>query len=668
MTQPMDQDMLIECDAQLKTHRLQIYKQTDSLLATLMLVQWAAGVFVAIWISPLAWEGASSKTHPHVIAGIILGGVISLFPVLLAIFYSGTTLSRHVIAIGQAFTSGLLIHLTGGRIETHFHVFGSLAFLAFYRDWRVLITYSVVVAADHLGRGIFWPQSVYGVLAPGLLRSLEHAGWVIFEDIFLILSCVRAQREMREIALQQVQLRRTNISIEERVRQRTEELNLERDRVREYACELEQKNILLDAERQNAETANLAKSEFLANMSHEIRTPMTAILGYAELLLEDGDLIRAPERRVDAISTIMRNGSHLLGIINDILDLSKIEAGKMQVESVRVSIVQTMEEVLSLMQVKASAKALSLNCDYKTSIPETIICDPTRIRQVLVNLVGNAVKFTEIGGVRIECSYIAGPAPRLEFDVVDTGLGMTPKQLENLFHPFSQADTSTTRHFGGTGLGLTISRRLARALGGDVQVVESALGQGTRMRLSISPAIPEGTPFFKPNARNKLLQTANSAASPKTAASTSLEGARILLAEDGPDNQRLISFVLRKAGAEVKVVENGRLAVDAALSARDAGQPYDVILSDMQMPEMDGYEAAALLRAEGYKGPIIALTAHAMAGDREKCLAAGCNDFTTKPINREALIAILCQYRTKGAQATATSAAKEDAPERMIDA
>jgi signal transduction histidine kinase/ActR/RegA family two-component response regulator len=641
----IDSNTLTECRMLYDEHQRRVYRQTDAVFAVLMLLQWIGGVLLAIWISPRAWTGASHVTHPHVVAAIMLGGLVSVVPILLAMFHSGSIVTRHAIAIGQACTSALLVHLSGGRIETHFHVFGSLAFLAFYRDWRVLITFSAVTAVDHLWRGLFWPESVYGVLTPGVIRSLEHAGWVVFEDVFLIMSCVRAQHEMWEISLRQTQLKQVNASIEERILERTEELECERARVRGYADELEQKNQLLDVERANAESASQAKSDFLANMSHEIRTPMTAILGYAELLLEDGELVRAPERRVDAIRTIMRNGDHLLGIINDILDLSKIEAGKMLVENVPVSLIQVLEDVRSLMQVKASAKGLSLTYCFGTSVPDSILTDPTRLRQVLVNLVGNAVKFTEAGSVRIECQFIKGSAPKLQFDVIDTGLGMTPKQIDNLFRPFTQADTSTTRRFGGTGLGLTISRRLAQALGGDVEVVNSNQGQGTQIRLSIAATFSKDVAWIRPVEASNVTNAGPKKSKEIVPSAGELIGIRVLLAEDGPDNQRLISFILRKAGAEVKIVENGRLAVEAALAARDHGETFDVILTDMQMPEMDGYEATALLRAAGYRGPIIALTAHAMAGDRQRCISAGCDDFATKPINRSALIETVRRHR-----------------------
>ncbi|MBN1491337.1 MAG: response regulator, partial [Phycisphaerae bacterium] len=349
----------------------------------------------------------------------------------------------------------------------------------------------------------------------------------------------------------------------------------------------------------------------------------------------------APPERIDAAHTIKRNGEYLLQIINDILDLSKIEAGKMTVERIRCSPVQVVAEVASLMRVRADAKGLPFDIEFVGSLPETIETDPTRLRQILINVIGNAIKFTEVGRVQLIVSLTEAPAgPLIQFDVADTGLGMTDAQVARLFQPFTQADTSTTRRYGGTGLGLAISRRLAEVLGGDLGVVETAEGVGSRFRITVGCGSLAGVKIIEdPRSATSVADSASDAASATPAARQSgLPGCHILLAEDGPDNQRLIAHVLRKAGGRVTVVENGKLAVEAALTACEAGEPFDVILMDMQMPVMDGYEATSLLRRKGYTGSIVALTAHAMASDRDKCIRAGCNDYASKPISRERLI------------------------------
>ena len=393
-----------------------------------------------------------------------------------------------------------------------------------------------------------------------------------------------------------------------------------------------------------AAMANAAKSEFLANMSHEIRTPMTAILGYGELIGEGcpGQCAYGGGELREALGTIRRNGKHLLEIINDILDLSKIEAEKIVVEQIACSPHEIVAEVASLVRVRAEAKQLAFHLEFSGSIPETVQTDSLRVRQILINLLGNAIKFTESGSVRLLTRLLAEEgSPQLQFDVIDTGTGMTTAQVARIFQPFSQADTSTTRRFGGTGLGLTISRRLARLLGGDVLLVESQAGRGTHFRATVPVGPLKGVRMIEGGSITEAFLTQPQATreTPSPAAlAKALNGLRILLAEDGPDNQRLIAYVLTKSGAEVTVVENGKLAAEAALAARDRGAPFNVILMDMQMPEMDGYEAASLLRRKGYAGPIIALTAHAMASARQGCLNAGCDDYTSKPIDREQLL------------------------------
>jgi len=386
-----------------------------------------------------------------------------------------------------------------------------------------------------------------------------------------------------------------------------------------------------------AKAASRAKSEFLANMSHEIRTPMTAILGFSDVLME-GEL---SEEQKDAAATIKRNGEYLIGLINDILDLSKIEAGKLAVERIACSPCQILADVASLMRVRAKAKGLAFEIVYDGPIPQTIRSDPTRLRQILINLAGNAVKFTETGNISLTARLLAGQSrdPMLQFDVTDSGIGMTEEEIARLFQPFSQADTSTTRKHGGTGLGLTISKRLAEELGGGI-AVRSTPGKGSTFTATIETgplygvrlvACPTEAQLSMPRERRPAAERVK------------LE-CRVLLAEDGLDNQRLISFFLRKCGVDVTVAETGRAACDLALAALEAGDPFAVILMDMQMPVMDGYSATRELRDAGYTGPIIALTAHAMTADRDKCLRAGCNDYTTKPIDRDKLLSLVAKY------------------------
>lgn len=390
-------------------------------------------------------------------------------------------------------------------------------------------------------------------------------------------------------------------------------------------------NDTIQKQKEAAEAANRAKSQFLANMSHEIRTPLTAILGFAENLLE-GDVPDA--ERKGAVRTIVRNGEHLLELINDILDLSKIEAGHLEVELLEFSPAQLLSDVVSVMQVRAGAKGLSLKLSFDTPIPTLIRSDPTRVRQILLNLVGNAIKFTQAGSVHLRARLEPADEPRLRVSVVDTGIGLDAAQLGRLFQPFAQADESMTRRFGGTGLGLAISRRLARKLGGDVDVV-SAPGQGSTFSMTVVTGPLANVPLVY-DPRLAPESSLNPGQSPEQAGA--LKGNLVLLAEDSPDNQLLISGFLRKCGAEVVLVENGSLAVERAMQSRDEGRPFDVVLMDMQMPVLDGYQAVRELRSNGYAQPIIALTASAMGGDQERCRAIGCDDYATKPLNRKRLL------------------------------
>ncbi len=319
----------------------------------------------------------------------------------------------------------------------------------------------------------------------------------------------------------------------------------------------------------------------------------------------------------------------------------------MTVEWVPCSPCQVAAEVALLMRVRAEAKGLPFAVEYIGSVPETIHMDPTRLRQILINLVGNAIKFTDTGGVRLIIRHLReGDASLIQFDVVDAGLGMSEEQVARLFQPFTQADETTTRKFGGTGLGLTISKRFAGLLGGQVEVVDSREGVGTRFRATVATGSLDGVRMIEDAAAATVLANVPEGEAAREG-QLPLDGFRILMAEDGPDNQRLIGYVLRKAGAEPTIVENGQLAVDAAMAACDQGpaqSAFDVILMDMQMPVLDGYSATRKLRDEGYDGTIIALTAHAMSGERQTCIDAGCTDYATKPIDRKTLLHLIASY------------------------
>ena len=401
-----------------------------------------------------------------------------------------------------------------------------------------------------------------------------------------------------------------------------------------------------------AEAATLAKSEFLTNISHEIRTPMTSILGFAEMLLES---IERPQDIV-AANTIKRNGEYLLRIINDILDLSSIETGHLATEQARCSPRELIEDVVSMMKLRASAKGLPLLLEYNGPIPQTIRTDPVRMRQILVNLTGNAVKFTEEGHICIQVRLVDDEKKKalLECRITDTGIGMSEGQVKRLFEPFTQGDRTTNRKYVGVGLGLALSKRLAGMLGGDI-TFSSEKSKGSTFVLTVGVGSLEGV---------RMLQTSdfqgpepsslNALAAPPRAQQLS---GRILLVEDGLDNQRLLALILRKAGAKVTIVNNGKEALEKVTAEQRQCEvggaqtaPFDVILMDMQMPEMDGYEATWRLREMGYTAPIIALTAHAMNDDREKCLGAGCNEYLTKPIDRDALFSAIARYMSDAFQ------------------
>lgn len=371
-----------------------------------------------------------------------------------------------------------------------------------------------------------------------------------------------------------------------------------------------------------AEKADQMKSSFLANMSHEIRTPLGAILGFTEILV-DGDVDEA--ERSEFIQIIARNGQSLSRIVDDILDLSKVEAGLLKIEKTKISPHMVASDSVALFQERARAKALRIDYQLDPGTPQWIYSDANRIRQILSNLISNAIKFTERGGVTVR--VMSEASEWISILVTDTGIGIGREQISRLFQPFSQGDDSMSRRFGGTGLGLHLSRKLAEAMGGSLEIEASAPGQGTSFLLRV----PVGAPM------DERLLPLPPQLQARTGEKTDLElpllGKSILVVDDSKDNQVLIERFLAKKGADVDFADNGAIGVERALNAE-----YDLILMDLQMPEMDGFEATETLRQENIETPIIALTAHVVEEIRNRCKAVGCTGFLTKPLQPQDLI------------------------------
>ncbi|MEM9382008.1 MAG: ATP-binding protein [Planctomycetota bacterium] len=577
----------------------------DRLFGWLIPAQYAFGVLVALTISPRAWEGTTSSVHDHVLAAALLGGAILAAPLVMIRRYPGALATRMTVAASEALYAGLLIHLFAGRIEAHFQVFGMLAFLACYRDWRIIVTAAAITAVDHALRGMLWPESIFGAVQARPLQWLEHTGWVLCEVVVLQYSIVLARREVTTLADRQASLEETKASVEAQVEQRTRDL---------------------EEARAVAESASRSKSAFLANTSHEIRTPMNGIIGTAELLSHT-DL---DEDQREHLATVVRCGDDLLRLIDEVLDLSKIEAGHMTIVEEPFDLAECIHHVCDLIRPRVR-DGVGLVVRIGGEVGRTYLGDGARVRQIVINLVGNAAKFTHTGSIEVGVSVTGreGDAHALRIEVTDTGIGIPSDRCGAIFETFTQVDGESTREYGGTGLGLAISRKLALLMGGDVDL-ESTEGEGSTFGCTL-PLRPAAAALDGDPVR----------AEPPSEVPP---GLRVLLVEDNAVNVRVGERLLERLACEVEVAVNGREAVAAA-----AASAYDVILMDLQMPVMGGMEATRRIleeaRARGEQPcPILALTADAMDHHRRRCEEAGMVDFLSKPIRIEELEAALARW------------------------
>lgn len=591
-------------DELFRTQLETIRKHTDRLFFYLPLVEYPAAILVALLWSPLAWAGSRSSIHFHVWLAVVFGGLLVSLPLYLIRTNPGAPLTRHVVGIAQMLFGSLLIHLSGGRIETHFHIFGSLAFLAFYQDVSVLATATAVVATDHFARGLLLPQSIYGIDRTSTWRFIEHACWVFFEDTFLLLACFQSKRQMLAVAGHQAQLEQVNETIEVAVRERTQELS--------------KKTVELAAARDAAMESTRLKGEFLANVSHEIRTPMNGVLGMTGILLET---VLSEDQRECAM-TVQRSAEGLLTIINDILDFSKIEAGKLVLECVDFPLWNEVEDVIGLLTEAAGRKRLELISEIDDEVPFLVAGDAGRLRQILLNLAGNAVKFTEKGEVVIHVKELqrSDGRSRLRFEVSDTGMGIPEQAQKRLFQAFVQVDGTTTRKHEGTGLGLAIAKHLVELMGGDIGL-DSLAGRGSTFWFEIPLEVLAEKP------ERDMVQRA------------ALRGLRALIVDDNATNREVMRRTTAAWGMTCEVASEGPMALQMLEETSNGTERFDIALLDCQMPGMDGIELAAAIQARPHLRSIrlVMLTS---LGQRALCttlLEAGIAACMTKPFRRQHL-------------------------------
>ncbi len=525
-----------------------------------------------------------------------------------------------------AYSSPGLTQALAGQPASKFEAHATMADLQghMHNNLAIVETYVPLRTPDRTTIGAFEIYTnVQDHLAAGrqTLQTLVFSLSLLVLAVFLVLSVLvkRLCNRLDEVAHQEVTSKADLVRSQQEISTANLELQSTNDRL--VTAESEAK-----ARAHDAIQADSAKTTFLANMSHEMRTPLTAILGYTDLIA-DPETTQAVA--ANNLAVIRRNGAHLLSLIEDVLDLATIEEGRMSLRITACDTLSFVDDIQTMARLKAIEQSLDFQVKFRTSVPELIFVDATRLKQALLNLLCNAVKFTHEGSVNLEVEYeekTPAGASVMRFHVIDTGIGINAEIMPELFQPFQQGDNQSNREYGGSGLGLVITQQIAEVLGGDVTVT-SEPGKGTHFVLTIAAGDVANQPLVRP----ELVGQAQPKKSNKP--TIDLSGLEILYAEDGLDNQFLVKAILRKAGANVDIAGNGAIAVEKATAKN-----YDMILMDIQMPVMDGLEATRLILEQGYTRSIVALTANAMANDRRLSTEAGCTEHLTKPINRQMLL------------------------------
>ncbi len=575
-----------------------IHTQTSRGFAILLPVEWAAAMLLGLSLSPHPGQGTGSDLHPHILPALCLSGVITSLAVLLALTRPRAVSTRHAVAIGQMSLSAVIIYLSGGRMEMHLHVLASLAFLTYYRDWRVLLTAAAVLAGARGVPGLWFPESLVGVPAADTWRSLRHAVWFGFAALALMRISHRKTIEMWEIAKRQTASEMFTSELEQTIQQRTRELAQAKE---------------------SAEAANRAKTDFLAHASHEIRTPMNAIIATADVLFES-DL--NPEQR-ECVEIFRSAGASLMMLINDLLDLSKIESGRLQLESLEFNLESIVDQAIDLVAATARAKRLTLLSRLEPGTALSLVGDPARLKQILLNLLANALKFTDSGEVMLTIrNSAAAELGRIEFAVSDTGVGIPQEKLATIFEAFNQADSSTNRKYGGTGLGLAISRQLVEAMGGRLTVTSAPQNGST-----FSFAVQFGLAAREPGVAGRIDE---------------LIARRVLVICSNPHQRLVLDETLRSWGMETRLFSGAAEAFQALSTAKPNQRTFSLAIVDEQLAYPGRATLAEIVQSSAPGVPILLLisgfsSAGSATEDRHPAIAAS----AVKPVKRCELLRLV---------------------------